>query len=291
MRMPRLPLFAVLLLFPVNLLSAWDVDLSLAVPGGIVSVAAVDREEISGGVELWYQGRRVSSAEGIPAAVGYVALLPLPCDLSAGEVELRVKNALDVVSSLELTIEGRDFIYEEISLNTAMSELRQSDDPRKMEESRRMWELLGSFDPAASLTEEALVLPVGEARQSSSYGDRRLFLYRDGGESRSLHYGIDYAVPVGTPVAAAAGGKVVLAADRMLTGLSVVLEHGPGIFSIYYHLDSLLVNEGDRVENGETIGSSGMTGLATGAHLHWELRINRVPVDPLLFLHRPFVLP
>ena len=287
--MKRLPVSVALLLVPLLLLSAWDVDLSLAAPGGIVSVVSHEGDELAGGAELRYQGRTLSASEAISTEESYIILLPIPCDLSGSLIELYVRDAGDALTSLEIPIAVREFIHEEIPLSIAMSELRQSDDPRKIEESRRMWELLGRFDPAASLAEEVLILPVGEARKSSSYGDRRLFIYTDGEKSRSLHYGIDYAVPVGTGVAAAAGGRVVLAAERMLTGFSIVLEHGPGIFSIYYHLDALAVEEGEFVEQGDILGTSGMTGLATGPHLHWELRINRIPVDPLLFTARPFV--
>jgi len=277
------------LLLPAVLLSAWDVDLSLAVPGGIVSLISAEPEELAGGAELRYQDRTLSRAEAIRGEGIYVILLPVPCDLAASSIELTVRDAARTLSSIEIPIKTRDFVYEEIPLNTAMSDLRQTDDPRKVAESRRMWELLSSFDETAPLAGESLILPVGDARQSSRFGDRRLFLYSDGGKSRSLHFGIDYAVPVGTGISAPAAGKVVLAADRMLTGLSVVLEHGPGIFSIYYHLDTLQVREGQQVQQGDSLGTSGMTGLATGPHLHWELRIGRVPVDPLLFTTRPFV--
>jgi len=289
MRLTRLLLLPALLLFPAAILSAWDADLSLAVPGGIVSVVSDNPEELAGGAELRYQDRTISTAEAFRGDGFYAILLPVPCDLSAPNIELAVRDADRSLSFMEIPVKTRDFVYEEIPLNTAMSDLRQSDDPRKIAESRRMWELLGSFDETAPLATESLVLPVGEARQSSRFGDRRLFVYSDGGRSRSLHFGIDYAVPVGTGVSAPAAGTVVLATDRMLTGLSIVLEHGPGIFSIYYHLDSLHVEEGDRVQQGDSLGTSGMTGLATGPHLHWELRIGRVPVDPLLFITRPFV--
>jgi murein DD-endopeptidase MepM/ murein hydrolase activator NlpD len=71
-----------------------------------------------------------------------------------------------------------------------------------------------------------------------------------------------------------------MARDRIVTGNTVVIEHLPGVFSLYYHLDSIGVDEGDVVEQGERIGTVGMTGLATGPHLHWEIRVGGVPVAP-----------
>jgi len=87
-------------------------------------------------------------------------------------------------------------------------------------------------------------------------------------------------MPTGTPVAAAGAGKVVFAGDRIVTGLTVVLEHLPGVYSLYYHLNDIAVAEGDVVEQGTTVGGVGSTGLATGPHLHWEVRVSGVPVKP-----------
>ena len=286
----RAALCLLLLMFP-SLLSAWDLDLSLAVPGGLVSLHSDLPGELEQGAVL-SDGERIFSS-GEPVALGaegpWVLLLPLPCDYPRLEAELTVRGSGGVEETRMVELLSREFVYEEIPLNGEMSGLRQSDHPRKIEESRSMWQLLASFDVSSPLQRTPLILPAGDARQSSHYGDRRLFSYRDGSSSRSLHYGIDYAVPVGTAVMAAASGKVVMATDRMLTGYTIVIEHGPGIFTLYYHLDSLGVDEGDQVEQGQVIAASGMSGLATGPHLHWELRINRIPVDPLLFIERSFV--
>ena len=80
-----------------------------------------------------------------------------------------------------------------------------------------------------------------------------------------------------------------MAEDRIITGLSVVLEHLPGVFSLYYHLDSMDVSEGDLVSTGTTLGTVGSTGLSTGPHLHWELRVSGVAVDPNRHLERPLI--
>lgn len=99
-----------------------------------------------------------------------------------------------------------------------------------------------------------------------------------------MHNGIDYGVPEGTEVSSCAQGKVVMAENRISTGLSIVIEHLPGLYSVYYHLSSLNVKEGQIVKQGELIGLSGKTGLATGPHLHWEVRLNALPVSPEFFL-------
>jgi murein DD-endopeptidase MepM/ murein hydrolase activator NlpD len=98
---------------------------------------------------------------------------------------------------------------------------------------------------------------------------------------------VDIGVPTGTEVHASAAGKVALARYRIVTGNTVVLEHLPGVFSLYYHMDSIAVSEGSVVQAGGVLGESGSTGLATGPHLHWEIRVSTENTDPDFFLSRP----
>jgi murein DD-endopeptidase MepM/ murein hydrolase activator NlpD len=96
---------------------------------------------------------------------------------------------------------------------------------------------------------------------------------------------MDIAVPQGTPVKAPAAGVVTFAApDLYLTGGTVLLDHGHGVSSNFLHLSRLDVKVGDRVEQGQVIGAVGMTGRATGPHLHWGMNWFDVRVDPLLVL-------
>ena len=75
--------------------------------------------------------------------------------------------------------------------------------------------------------------------------------------------------------------------SRIVTGNTVILEHLPGLYSLYYHLDKIAVSEGSIVEAGTILGESGSTGLATGPHLHWEIRVSTENADPDVFLSRP----
>jgi murein DD-endopeptidase MepM/ murein hydrolase activator NlpD len=100
------------------------------------------------------------------------------------------------------------------------------------------------------------------------------------------HGGMDIAGEVGAPVVAANSGRVALAAPLKVHGNAVVLDHGWGVYSSYYHLAEILVQEGQQVAQGQTIGRLGNTGLSTGAHLHWEMTVGGVPVDPLEWTSR-----
>ena len=117
-------------------------------------------------------------------------------------------------------------------------------------------------------------------RVSSTFGEWRTF--NDG--HRSQHLGLDFAARAGVKIAAINAGTVVLVRDGFLTGNSVVIAHGGGISSAYYHLSKSLVAEGDKVERGATIGLVGATGRTTGPHLHLSIRVPGGFVDPATFL-------
>jgi murein DD-endopeptidase MepM/ murein hydrolase activator NlpD len=99
-----------------------------------------------------------------------------------------------------------------------------------------------------------------------------------------MHTGIDIAVPTGTPVHASASGTVVYASWMSGYGYLVAIDHGNGLATAYAHNSSLLVSVGQRISQGQVISLSGSTGHSTGPHVHFEVRVNGVPVDPLQYL-------
>ena len=126
------------------------------------------------------------------------------------------------------------------------------------------------------------VWPVS-GRISGRFGNQRVYVVDGRDLPRAPHSGMDIAVPQGTPVKAPAGGIVTFAdPDLYLTGGTVLIDHGHGVSSNFLHLSRIDVKVGDRVEQGQTIGASGMTGRATGPHLHWGLNWFEVRLDPLL---------
>jgi murein DD-endopeptidase MepM/ murein hydrolase activator NlpD len=101
-------------------------------------------------------------------------------------------------------------------------------------------------------------------------------------QPRSPHTGVDLRGKRGTPIKAMNHGKVVLTGDHFFTGLTVVIDHGGGIQSMFFHLDKIMVNQGQTVSKGQVLGLVGSTGRATGPHLHLGVRVNGARVDPLL---------
>ena len=218
-----------------------------------------------------------------------LAGIPLSTWLSGEEtyslkVIISTGNTQKKEITLPFSIQKKQFVSERILLDARNTGIRKDTSPERRAQIEKLNAILATVTPQDVYTLKPFTIPVDSKRITSGFGDRRVFEYTDKKTSTSLHYGIDYGVPTGTPVHSCAEGKVVLAENRISTGWSVVVEHLPGLYSLYYHLDSLGVNEGQYVKQGERLGLSGATGLATGPHLHWEIRLNMEAVNPEFFL-------
>lgn len=134
----------------------------------------------------------------------------------------------------------------------------------------------GQFNPARGF-QGVFGLPAA-ATITSPFGATRSY---DGGAITRTHIGTDFAGVPGTPILAAAAGTVVLADTLNVRGLAVVVDHGWGVFSGYYHQTERYVGIGESIREGQVIGTIGSSGRVSGPHLHWEVWINGVPVDPM----------
>ncbi|MCL5256235.1 MAG: M23 family metallopeptidase [Chloroflexi bacterium] len=149
------------------------------------------------------------------------------------------------------------------------------------------WDLVQPFYAEVTpskLWQGPFVVPVTGAEVSTEFGSRRA--YNDG-PVNSYHDAIDLAIDEGTPVQSDAAGRVVLARRLQVRGNCVIIDHGLGLHTAYFHLSSIDVKEGDIVQKGQVIGKVGNTGLSTGPHLHWEVRIGTVAVDPMQWVNQP----
>ena len=178
----------------------------------------------------------------------------------------------------------RNFPEEVLELDERNSNIKTDNSPERIAQIEKLNNILFTSMPSDIFSLKKFTTPTESQRYTAYCGDRRTYIYTNGKSSTSLHYGNDYGVPTGTEVKACAAGKVVLAETRISTGWSVVIEHLPGLYSLYYHMSELAVKEGDMVSQGQLIGKSGATGLATGPHLHWEVRLNGSAVRPEFFL-------
>jgi len=129
--------------------------------------------------------------------------------------------------------------------------------------------------------------PVPEPFVTSAFGTRRQY----GDRLASYHVGTDLRGATGTEVRSPAAGTVALAEELHVRGRAVILDHGSGVFSGYFHLDTIAVEVGQSVAAGDLLGTVGATGLVTGSHLHWEMRVGGVAVDAGEWVERDFSAP
>ncbi len=125
------------------------------------------------------------------------------------------------------------------------------------------------------LWDQPFLEPV-KGRISGRFGSRRVI----NGQHKRPHSGEDIAAPTGTPVYAINAGNVVATVDHFFSGKGVIIDHGVGLFSMYFHLSEIDVQSGQALHKGDTLGKVGSTGRATGPHLHWGIRLNGARVNP-----------
>lgn len=123
--------------------------------------------------------------------------------------------------------------------------------------------------------------PIEQGESTGLFGDRRFF-----GKEPSWHRGVDLSATIGTPVATASYGAVVLSDDFLLEGIAVIIYHGSGVYTLYLHLSKSHVQLGQTVNSGDIIGLSGDTGSTGQPHLHFGVNINGAVVDPLGFIEQ-----
>ncbi len=218
----------------------------------------------------------------------WFGMVPTSTWIEPGEYLLEVNYLNDPetpdVILLPVTVDEKEFVSETLYLDARNTAIKTDNSKQRAAQIDRLNEVLFTTDGTAIYYDGPFMEPCASRRYTSFFGDRRVYQYNTGSKSTNLHYGVDYGVPVGTPVWACGAGKVVLAEYRNSTGWSVVIGHLPGLYSLYYHMDSFNVEEGQMVRKGEEIGRSGCTGLATGPHLHWELRLFGEAVNPHFFV-------
>lgn len=181
-------------------------------------------------------------------------------------------------SALSLRVEKVDFGIQALSLPPSMVDLDAKTLERVNQEARKLEILFRTFREE-KLWEGVFIRPV-EGEISAGFGLNRII----NGQQRSQHTGVDLRAEQGTSVLASNHGVVILVDELFFSGKSVILDHGWGLYSMYFHLSETLVKEGNLVRSGAILGRVGSTGRSIGAHLHWGIRINGARVDPFTLL-------
>ncbi len=208
---------------------------------------------------------------------------PLSTFVKTGDYLTKISfSAFGTSENIEIPLKiiEKEFVSETIPLNAANTAIKTNVSKERTDQINRLNAILDAKNYDSVYETRPFKAPTPATRRTSFFGDRRVFAYNNGKSSRNLHYGIDYGVATGNEVRSCGRGKVVMAEDRISTGWSVCVEHLPGLYSLYYHMSELKVEVGQMVDTGDLLGLSGATGLATGPHLHWEVRLNMEAISP-----------
>ncbi len=193
-------------------------------------------------------------------------------------LHITVKWPNSIVDEVPISVGSKRYATQELKVKPGQVNLSQKNLQRHQRESAHLKKVRQTFSTAL-IGALPLTQPC-EGERSSSFGLRRVF----NGQARNPHSGMDLAAAEGTPVVAASSGRVLDRGDYFFSGNMLILDHGQGFLTLYAHLSAMNVEVGDHVNRGEVIGRVGSTGRVTGAHLHFGVYLNTVPVDPALFL-------
>jgi len=268
---------------------------AFAAPGGTLSIAVstgtpalgdpmVVEIAANGAVDnlvLLWKGAAWPMREIAPGR--YEGLIGVDLDDPPGPRAVAAEGFLDgarVRAEAEVTISPRKFAVQELTLPKGMAEFDNATLARIGAEAAELSRRFSRVTPPRWRTP---FLPPVEEYRPTNFGARRVI----NGDPRMPHSAVDITLPTGTPVRAIADGRVAFAGEQFFGGRSVVIDHGGGVFSIYYHLKEFTVAEGQEISRGDRIGSVGATGRATGPHLHFGVRVPGGRIDPT----RLFALP
>ena len=246
-------------------------------------------------IEVSVSGQEIAAVEGRldkekvvffgDGASGFNAIIGADVDAKPASSKLRLTarthTGTEINAEIPVTIKVKSFRQESFHVPPGFDRMT----PESLTEIRREQAAFARVFAAPSaerLWEAPFIRPVPHEASASSFGLRRII----NGKPRAPHSGTDLSSPAGTEVNATNHGKIVLAGNFFFAGGSVVLDHGGGLFTMYFHLSEIRVGEGTRVRKGDMLGLSGATGRVTGAHLHWGARLANARVDPLELLKK-----
>jgi len=244
-----------------------------AVPGGI-AVIALDASGNTAPV-VHYQGKRVMvlNADG-----QWQAIVGIPLSAYPGRHTLRIRTQ-GTDHTATFAVQPKTYEEQHLTVQNKRMVNPTAEDLKRIARDQQLSQQAYNNFRLQEIIPTRFTLPV-DGRLSSTFGLKRFF----NGEPRNPHSGLDLAAPTGTPVAAPASGRVSATGNFFFNGNTIFIDHGQGLVSMFCHLDSIAVKEGQAVETGDLVGAVGMTGRVTGPHLHWSVSLNDSRVDPMLFL-------
>lgn len=261
----------------VDLPEAFTLSKSLVKQGDMIVISAthvnsiehiIVEQNISTGFKWFVTGKEIR---------GYI---PTNYNTGVGLYTLTIRNTESgAVYTHELEVVSREFKVQRLVVDPNVEAATRND--AAYEEFRRIFNPVRLNSAPERYFTEPFILPT-KGRLTTEFGESRTV---NGAMTSYRHNGIDIGAPRGAEVLATNTGKVVLAYNLILTGNTIIIDHGEGIFSVYEHLDTMTVADGDIVRVGDLIGTVGSTGFSTGPHLHFMISYFDINLEPGYFIY------
>lgn len=267
-----------LLILFVLFTSLYSFDLSHSkVKNANTVLLKINKKNISE-VKLTFKNQNINFQKNPFEENSFYALLPISYyeKFEKNRIILSyVKNNKKIFKGLDLEVVDGNYKSEVINVKPSIFKPNKQREARTKKEYREAMKIYRSKS-AKILWNEEFIYPLN-SKITSPFGTKRVY----NGELKSYHGGTDFRAANNTSIIASNSGIVKIAQNRFYAGNSIVIDHGHGVYSGYYHLNKMYFKAGDFIKKGEVLGLSGSTGRVTGPHLHFSFRINGIQVDPL----------
>jgi murein DD-endopeptidase MepM/ murein hydrolase activator NlpD len=265
-----------------NMPSKFTISSNCVKPGEVVIVHAEnikDSSSISLNTNLFDDEVLFYPEEG-----GYFGIIPIEGALAPMDYIITIECSEDNIKLEDtVTVPERKYPIQNLQVSSETLSLRSQENIEKNGEDLKSSRDINNSSKT-KLWSEPFIEPVKGVITTEYYEIR----YTNGNPIPRYHTGIDIAAPYNTPILAANSGKVVLAKEMILTGNTLVIDHGCGLYSTYCHLNSMNFKAGQNIYRGEVLGLMGSTGFSTGSHLHFEMCYNGICLDPEFFYDKDF---
>lgn len=276
MMIKKLLLISIFTLVTLSYATADIFPTASPVPGGIAIIDLNSNFNEHSKVYFWKKRiltRKINNT--------WQAIVGLPLKIKPGIHKIKIINVQGEKIEQEFSVHNKDYETRHITItNKRMVSPSKKDIERHYKEKPLIVAALKTWSENSNVQTQ-FSMPV-DGRFSSIFGLKRIYNKQ---KRIRRHTGLDIAAPTGTLIKSPAIGKVIRTGSYFFTGNTVFIDHGQGLISMYCHLNETHVESGQLLQQGQSIGTVGMTGRVSGPHLHWVVSLNNTKVDPKLFLN------
>lgn len=274
--------FVLGLLFFVLSVFGFEVELtSGVVQNGKVTLLELSKEKNISYEDALFDGKKYKILVHPKKSEKFYLLIPIDYEEKIAKKNIEVfykENGKQKSKIVTLDVKEAKYEKETLQVDGSKVTLNEKDKARSAKEYAEAMKIYNT-STSKTLVSSDYIVPL-QSKITSDFGKARVY----NNTLKGYHGGTDFRAAVGTPIVAANDGVVVLAKDRFYSGMSVLIDHGNGIYTCYFHMSRFDVKEGKKVKKGDALGLSGDSGRVSGPHLHFGIRVAGKQVDPLHFI-------